>query len=102
MIPHDAHEPPSGPDSAGTTFEVLARFGTLGLARFVGALLLFLLLHLARMPLVILARVIEVCLCRVDAYATRQATTPASACPRPHTQWFTPTAKEARAHAYTV
>jgi hypothetical protein len=56
-----------------TTFEVLNRYGTAALLRFVGAVLLFCVLHLVRLPLVLLARVLEVSMRRVDAYATRQA-----------------------------
>lgn len=83
-----------------TTFEVLDRFGTAALVRFVGALVLFLALHLIRMPLVVLVRVLETCMRRVDQYATRQAT-PTNRPTRPHTQWFPDTAKE-DSHVYAA
>ncbi len=54
-------------------FETLDRRGTWALLKFAGALVLFLALHLTRMPLVLLARVLEISARRVDAYATRQA-----------------------------
>jgi hypothetical protein len=79
-----------------TTFEVLHRMGTAALIRFVGSLVLFLLLHLIRLPLVVAARVIEVCMRRVDAYATGQATAHPS---RPRTQWFP---REVNPHAHAV
>lgn len=60
-------------------FDVLSRHGTAALLRFSAALVLFLTLHLLRIPLVLLARVLEVGLCRIDGYATRQATRPPSA-----------------------
>lgn len=64
--------------TAGTDpslFGVLARSGTTALLRFVGALLLFTVLHLVRLPLVLLARVLELSMRRVDAYVTGHATT---------------------------
>ncbi|RBM11091.1 hypothetical protein DI005_34875 [Prauserella sp. PE36] len=57
-------------------FDVLERFGTLALLRFVGALLLFLMLHLLRIPFVLLVRVLEGVLRRIDGYAARQASRP--------------------------
>ncbi|WP_216209157.1 hypothetical protein [Amycolatopsis aidingensis] len=57
-------------------FDVLARFGTAALLRFVGAVLLFLLLHLVRIPVVLVARVLEGVLRRLDGYAARQASRP--------------------------
>ncbi|RZQ60860.1 hypothetical protein [Amycolatopsis suaedae] len=59
-----------------STFDVLQRHGTAALLRFAGAVLLFLALHLVRIPLVLAARVLELALRRVDGYATRQASTP--------------------------
>lgn len=58
-----------------SVFDVLHRYGTAAVLRFTGALLLFLALHLVRIPLVLTAQVLEVALRRVDAYATRQAGT---------------------------
>lgn len=57
-------------------FEVLGRHGTARLLCFTGALLLFLALHLARIPLVLVARVLEVALGRIDTYAARQSSRP--------------------------
>ncbi|MBK1784549.1 hypothetical protein [Prauserella cavernicola] len=57
-------------------FDVLSRFGTVALLRFVGAVLLFLVLHLLRIPFVLLVRVLEGVLRRIDGYAIRQASRP--------------------------
>lgn len=57
-------------------FDVLQRFGTAALLRFTGAVAVFLLLHLIRIPLVVVARVLEISMRRVNAYAARQATQP--------------------------
>jgi hypothetical protein len=54
-------------------FETVERLGTAALLRFAGAVVLFLALHLLRIPLVLIARVLEVALRRVDQYATAQA-----------------------------
>jgi hypothetical protein len=54
-------------------FDALERRGTLALLKFTGALVLFVLLHLARLPLVLAARVLEVALRRLDRYATDHA-----------------------------
>lgn len=59
-----------------STFDVLQRHGTAALLRFAAAVALFLVLHLIRIPLVLLARVLEVGMRRADGFATRQATTP--------------------------
>ncbi|PXY17886.1 hypothetical protein BAY59_35455 [Prauserella coralliicola] len=59
-----------------STFDVLRRYGTGALLRFAGAVVLFLLLHLVRIPLVLAARVLEVAMRRLDGFATRQASTP--------------------------
>nr|WP_042182588.1 hypothetical protein [Kibdelosporangium sp. MJ126-NF4]CEL15087.1 hypothetical protein [Kibdelosporangium sp. MJ126-NF4]CTQ93319.1 hypothetical protein [Kibdelosporangium sp. MJ126-NF4] len=40
--------------------DVLRQFGTVALLRFLVVLLLFLALHLTRLPLVVLARVLEI------------------------------------------
>lgn len=80
-------------------FDVLHRFGTLALARFTLALVLFLTLHLVRIPLVLAARVLEVALYRINVYAARQASRP----PRgPINQFFHSTKafrEEANVHA---
>lgn len=49
-----------------SAFEVLQRYGTWALLRFVLALLMFVALHLVRLPLLAVARVLEVCMRRVD------------------------------------
>jgi hypothetical protein len=52
-----------------SAFDVLDRYGAGRLARFVGALVVFLLLHLARWPLMLAVRVVEAAMRRVDVYA---------------------------------
>lgn len=59
-----------------STFDVLERYGTAALLRFAAAVALFLVLHLARIPLVLVARVLEGVMRRVDAYAAAQASRP--------------------------
>ncbi|RBM12126.1 hypothetical protein DI005_33240 [Prauserella sp. PE36] len=59
-----------------STFDVLRQYGTAALLRFAGAVVLFLVLHLVRIPLVLAARVLEVAMRRLDGFATRQASTP--------------------------
>lgn len=71
-------------------FEVLNRLGTLALLRFAAAIALFLLLHLLRIPLVLLAKVLKFSLLRIDRYATKQATRPA----RPINHFYDPTGEE--------
>lgn len=58
--------------------DVLAQFGTRRLAAFVAALTLFLALHLARMPLLLAARLLEACMARVDHWVTASVTVPTS------------------------
>lgn len=53
-----------------STFEVLRSFGTAALLRFTAGLVLFVALHLLRLPLLLVARVLEAAMCRVDAYLT--------------------------------
>lgn len=53
-----------------STFAVLHTYGLATLLRFLGALALFIALHLVRLPLVVAARVLEVAMFRVDAYLT--------------------------------
>jgi hypothetical protein len=50
--------------------EVLARFGTWALLRFVLALLVFVLLHLVRLPVLLLAVVLDGAMSRVDGAVT--------------------------------
>jgi len=68
-----------------STFDVLHHYGTAALLRFAAAVALFLLLHLVRIPLVLIARVLEGVMRRVDGYAVRQAT---QRSPRPINQFF--------------
>jgi hypothetical protein len=75
-----------------TTFDVLHRYGTAALLRFAAAVALFLVLHLIRIPIVLVAAVLEGGMRRVDAYATSQASRPPT---RPVNQFFEPR-KEAR------
>lgn len=55
--------------------DVLDRYGTAALLRFVGAVVLFTLLHLLRWPFVLLARLLEIGMGRIDAYLTGTTTT---------------------------
>jgi len=50
--------------------DVLARFGTWALLRFVLALLVFVLLHLVRLPVLLLAVVLDSAMSRVDNAVT--------------------------------
>lgn len=54
---------------------LLARNGTAALLRVFGLVALFLVLHLIRIPLVLLVRVLDGVMSRVDACATAQVTT---------------------------
>ncbi|GAB3003517.1 hypothetical protein LWP59_27530 [Amycolatopsis acidiphila] len=68
-------------------FEVLERRGTWVLLKFAATFAVFMLLHLLRIPLVLVARVLEVCLRRLNGFAARLATAP----PRgPVNQFFQP------------
>lgn len=49
-----------------SAWDVLARFGTVKLLGFVVALLVFVALHLARLPLLWAARLLEAAMSRVD------------------------------------
>ncbi|WP_329054066.1 hypothetical protein OG738_13520 [Amycolatopsis sp. NBC_01488] len=57
-------------------FDVVRRFGTWRLVLFTGSLLAFLALHLIRIPLVLLALVLETALGLLNDAATRQASAP--------------------------
>jgi hypothetical protein len=50
-----------------SAFEVLEKYGRRALLRFVAAMVAFVLLDLARQPFLLVARVLEVCMRRVDA-----------------------------------
>ena len=51
--------------------EVLAQRGTLALAGLVGALVLFLLVHLLQLPLIGLVRLMAIQKCRLNIYAAQ-------------------------------
>jgi hypothetical protein len=68
-----------------STFDVLARYGTAALARHVGLLLLFLALHLVRIPFVLVERVLAGVMARLDGAAVSQASRPPT---RPVNQFF--------------
>jgi hypothetical protein len=88
---HRDPNPPAPP----TLFDVLTRQGTVALAGFTGALVLFLVLHLARLPLLITVRVIEASMRRINAYATAAyAAAPEFTAP--------PARQEDRVHAYAA
>lgn len=53
-----------------SAFDVLDRHGTAALLRFLGAVALFVALHLLRVPFVLLARLLEAGMGRVDGYLT--------------------------------
>ncbi|WP_328645210.1 hypothetical protein OHS58_34055 [Amycolatopsis sp. NBC_00348] len=59
-----------------STFEVLDRYGTWALIRHLITVLLFLTLHLLRIPLVLISRVLEGVMRELDRYATAQASRP--------------------------
>ncbi|QRP46899.1 hypothetical protein [Amycolatopsis sp. FDAARGOS 1241] len=80
-----------------STFDVLQRFGTWRLLRFTGALLLFVALHLVRIPLVLLALVLEVALGLIDGYASRQASTPPR---RPVNDFYAHTTRKEAGNVY--
>lgn len=50
--------------------DVLSRYGTAALLRFLGAVAVFVALHLLRLPFLLIARLLEVGMGRVDAYLT--------------------------------
>jgi hypothetical protein len=56
-----------------STFDVLREHGTAALARHAGLVVLFLLLHLIRIPFVLIERVLAGVLVRIDDAATAQA-----------------------------
>ncbi|MPZ86310.1 MAG: hypothetical protein GEV28_40455 [Actinophytocola sp.] len=51
-----------------SAFEVVQRYGTWALLRFVVALVVFVALHLVRQPLLWAARVLEVFMRRIDGF----------------------------------
>lgn len=63
-----------------SAFDVLSRYGTATLLRFLGCVALFVALHLLRQPFVLAARLLEAGMRRVDARLTATVSTPG---PRP-------------------
>lgn len=57
-----------------SAFDVLERYGTAALLRFLGAVAMFVALHLLRLPFVLVCRLLEVGMRRVDVYLTTAAT----------------------------
>jgi hypothetical protein len=55
--------------------DVLARFGTWALVKFVLALLVFVVLHLLRLPVLLLAVVLAAAMSRVDAMVAAAVST---------------------------
>lgn len=53
-----------------TATDVLARFGTWALVKFTAALLVFVLLHLTRWPVLLLVAVLNAAMARLDAAVT--------------------------------
>jgi len=62
--------------SAALLARLLERNGTWALLRVFAALALFLVLHLIRIPLVLLARILAGVMSRLDGYTTRCVATP--------------------------
>jgi hypothetical protein len=60
-----------------TASDVLTRFGTWALVKFTAALVLFVLLHLVRMPVLLLVAVLNAAMARVDAAVTSAVSRPA-------------------------
>lgn len=60
--------------------DVLAQFGTWALVKFVGALLVFVVLHLVRMPVRLLVVVLEAAMSRVDKTVTGAVSRTGTAC----------------------
>ena len=79
-------------------FEALRQRGTVALLGLAAGVVLFLLLHLIRIPLVLLARVLEISMRRVDAFAVRQA----SQVPRGPINQFFPASNGFRGEATNV
>jgi len=69
-------------------FDVLDRLGTAALLRFTAAVVLFLTIHLVRVPFVLVARVLEFSLRRLDRYVTTAASRPPQ---RPVNRFFADT-----------
>jgi hypothetical protein len=69
-----------------STFDVLEQHGTATLLKFLAAVALFVTLHLIRIPLILVARALEVAMRRVDTAIVTSVSTPAT---RPHNHHFT-------------
>jgi hypothetical protein len=74
---------------------LLDRNGTAALLRVFAGLTLFLVLHLIRIPLVLVSRVLEGVMARVDRYTLAQV----SRSPRGPINYYFPTGQEARGYA---
>lgn len=83
-----------------STFEVLRRFGTGALLRFTAGLVLFVALHVLRLPLLLVARVLEASMCRVDAYMTGLVSDHAP--PMGREQWIEDEEEEVISHVYAA
>ncbi|OZM69905.1 hypothetical protein CFN78_28185 [Amycolatopsis antarctica] len=68
-----------------SAFDVLSKFGTGALLKFAGAVVLFLVLHLLRIPVVVLARSIEVGMRRVDGHLAASVSNRNT---KPHNDFF--------------
>ncbi|AHJ58546.1 hypothetical protein [Amycolatopsis keratiniphila] len=74
-----------------SAFDVLDRFGTAALLRFLGLVVLFVALHLVRIPLHLLARVLEIGMVRVNKQLATSVAHDAGDRPRrPHNDFFAP------------
>jgi hypothetical protein len=71
-----------------SAFDVLSRFGTAALLRFLGAVVLFVLLHVLRIPVYLLAKVLEIGMRRVDGALQRAVSAAGSG--KPHNDFFAP------------
>lgn len=71
-----------------SAFDVLSRFGTAALLRFLGAVVLFVLLHVLRIPVYLLAKVLEIGMRRVDGALQRAVS--AAGPSKPHNDFFAP------------
>jgi hypothetical protein len=65
-----------------SAFEVIERYGTWALVRFVLGMLAFLTLHLIRLPLLMLARMVEALMRRLDAFVAAGVPTQAASAMR--------------------
>lgn len=71
-----------------SAFDVLTRYGTAALLRFLGCVALFVALHLLRQPFLLVARLLEVGMRRIDA--SLASTVTAGPTPTDSARQFTP------------